>query len=115
MLVQHPSSGDRPKARRPGYIPAASAEEDERQQAEEVRQLKSFARMRKRLLRAEKIKQKEWISRFENLYAAIHPKNTWQERVYNFSVFYADFGTDWIKFCLQEMPSGDSELLIVVI
>lgn len=84
-------------------------------QAEEVRQLKSFARMRKRLLRAEKIKQKEWISRFENLYAAIHPKNTWQERVYNFSVFYADFGTDWIKFCLQEMPSGDSELLIVVI
>lgn len=83
--------------------------------AEKTRQLKSFKRMRKRLLHAEKIKQNELMERLEKLFAEIHPAKIWQERVFNFSVFYADFGIEWIDFCLREMPADQSELLIVAI
>ncbi|WP_312341019.1 bacillithiol biosynthesis cysteine-adding enzyme BshC [Chryseobacterium binzhouense] len=84
-------------------------------EAEEARQLKSFGRMKKRLLKAEKIKQKELLERLERLFLDIHPAKSWQERIYNFSVFYADFGNQWLEFCLEEMSLEDSNLIIVAI
>ena len=42
--------------------------------AEETRQLKSFQRMQKRLLRAEKIKQNEKLKRYEDVFIASHYK-----------------------------------------
>jgi len=83
--------------------------------AEEVRQMKSFARMKKRLLHAEKIKQSELLERLENLFLDVHPSKTWQERVYNFSVFFADYGYSWLETCLEEMVVQDSKLIIVAI
>lgn len=83
--------------------------------AEEVRQLKSFARMKKRLLHAEKIKQGELLERLENLFLDVHPSKNWQERVYNFSVFFADFGYSWLETCLEEMVVQESKLIIVAI
>lgn len=80
--------------------------------AEEVRQLKSLKNMQKRLLRAEKIKQAELIERLQNLYQEIHPASNWQERVYNFSVFYADEGKDWLETCLEETDATDSILIL---
>ena len=84
-------------------------------EAEETRQLRSFDRMKKRLLRAEKIKQSELVERLESLYFRIHPSGVWQERIYNFSVFYADEGNSWPKFCLDEMPVEKPELVIAVV
>ncbi|WP_162072675.1 bacillithiol biosynthesis cysteine-adding enzyme BshC [Chryseobacterium fistulae] len=83
--------------------------------AEEVRQLKSFKKMKKRLLYAEKIKQKELWERLENLFLDIHPSGIWQERIYNFSVFFADYGYEWLETCLKEMEIEQSKLIIVVI
>lgn len=83
--------------------------------AEEVRQLKSFKRMKKRLLHAEKIKQSELLERLENLFLDVHPSKTWQERVYNFSVFFADYGYSWLETCLEEMEITESKLIIVAI
>lgn len=83
--------------------------------AEKTRQLKSFHRMRKRLLRAEKIKQQEKLQRLENLFLTIHPGKTWQERVYNFAVFYADHGRDWLQTCYQQSATTAPELIIVSI
>lgn len=80
--------------------------------AEETRQLKSFDKMRKRLLRAEKIKQKEKLERLENLFLEIHPRGIWQERVYNFSVFYSDNGKKWLQNCYVEMSAANSELIV---
>lgn len=80
--------------------------------AEQTRQLKSFERMKKRLLRGEKIKQKEKLERLENLFLKIHPGNIWQERVYNFSIFYADYGKEWLQSCYEEMDVEKSELII---
>ncbi|MEN4759357.1 bacillithiol biosynthesis cysteine-adding enzyme BshC [Chryseobacterium sp. C39-AII1] len=83
--------------------------------AEEVRQLKSFKRLKKRLLHAEKIKQSEMLERLENLFLDVHPSKTWQERVYNFSVFFADYGYAWLENCWEEMVVQDSKLIIVAI
>lgn len=83
--------------------------------AEKTRQLKSFNRMKKRLLRAEKIKQSEILERLRNLFLQIHPSGIWQERVYNFSCFYAEEGHSWLQFCLNEMPIENPELVIAVI
>ncbi|MCJ7934353.1 MAG: bacillithiol biosynthesis cysteine-adding enzyme BshC [Chryseobacterium sp.] len=83
--------------------------------AEEVRQLKSFKRMKKRLLHAEKIKQSELLERLENLFLSVHPSKTWQERVYNFSVFFSDDGYSWLENCLEEMVVQESKLIIVAI
>lgn len=83
--------------------------------AEEIRQLKSFKRMKKRLLHAEKIKQNELLERLENLFLDVHPSKTWQERIYNFSVFFADQGYSWLETCLEEMVVQESKLIIVAI
>ncbi len=83
--------------------------------AEEKRQLKSFERFRKRLLRAEKIKQNELIERLENVFLEIHPAKVWQERVFNFSVWYSDFGRDWLKSCYENMTVEESQLITIVI
>lgn len=98
----------------------ASAETTEKSfgnmvKAEEVRQLKSFKRMKKRLLHAEKIKQNELLERLENLFLDVHPSKTWQERVFNFSVFFSDEGYSWLENCLEEMVVQDSKLIIVAI
>ncbi|WP_080777716.1 bacillithiol biosynthesis cysteine-adding enzyme BshC [Chryseobacterium phocaeense] len=83
--------------------------------AEEVRQLKSFKRMKKRLLHAEKIKQGELLERLEKLFLDVHPSKTWQERVYNFSVFFSDYGYSWLENCWEEMVVQESKLIIVAI
>lgn len=83
--------------------------------AEKTRQLKSFDRMKKRLLRAEKIKQKEKLERLENVFLEVHPGKVWQERTYNFSVFYADLGKEWIDRCYDGMEVEHSELIIFTV
>lgn len=80
--------------------------------AEKTRQLKSFDRMEKRLLRAEKIKQNEKITRLQDLFLRVHPGNAWQERSYNFSVFYAQYGKEWLYNCYEGIQVKESELII---
>lgn len=83
--------------------------------AEEVRQLKSFKRLKKRLLYAEKIKQNELLERLETLFLDVHPAKTWQERIFNFSVFFADYGYEWLEMIVEEMEVEQSKLIIVAI
>lgn len=68
--------------------------------------------MKKRLLRAEKVKQQEKLHQLERLFLKIHPSGIWQERIFNFSVFYADNGKDWLQNCYREMSSENSDLII---
>lgn len=82
-------------------------------EAEETRQLKSFNRMEKRLLRAEKIKNSELIKRLEQLFLEIHPGKTWQERVFNFSAFYREFGKEFFTEIYKQMNVEKSELIIL--
>ncbi|WP_407403397.1 bacillithiol biosynthesis cysteine-adding enzyme BshC [Chryseobacterium sp.] len=83
--------------------------------AEEVRQLKSFKRLKKRLLKAEKVKQSELLERLEMLFLEVHPAKTWQERIFNFSMFFSDNGYSWLDACLKEMDVAESKLIIIAI
>ena len=83
--------------------------------AEQTRQLKSYKRMHKRLLRAEKIKQSEKVGRMESLFLKIHPGKNWQERIYNFSIFYADFGKNWLQNCYSEIDVDKSGINVIQI
>lgn len=82
-------------------------------EAEETRQLKSFERMRKRLLRAERIKQSDHINFLQTLYYDIHPSGNWQERVINFSNFFSENGAQWLDNCYQEMDVVNSVLILM--
>ncbi|RZJ41227.1 MAG: bacillithiol biosynthesis BshC, partial [Chryseobacterium sp.] len=62
-----------------------------------------------------KIKQKELLERLEKLFLNVHPAKTWQERIFNFSTFFADYGYDWLEACLEEMEVEQSKLIIVAI
>ena len=83
--------------------------------AEEKRQLRSFDKMEKRLLRAEKIKHHEKLDRLEQLFLVVHPGKNWQERVFNFSVFYSEFGRDWLQNCYLQMEVEKSGVNILMI
>ncbi|MCW2464630.1 bacillithiol biosynthesis cysteine-adding enzyme BshC [Elizabethkingia anophelis] len=83
--------------------------------AEEVRQLKSFERMHKRLLRAEKIVQADLYQRYNQLYEVVNPAGVWQERKINFSNFYAENGRDWLKTCYENIEVAHPELTVVVL
>lgn len=82
-------------------------------EAEEKRQLKSFEKFRKRLLKAEKIVHAEKIEQLEKLYLEIHPAGKWQERTLNFSVFFSEEGQLWIDNCYQQIDVDNSQLIIV--
>lgn len=84
-------------------------------EAEETRQLKSFNRMRKRLIKAYRIKEQNYIERVEKLKKDIHPYGVWQERIYNFTEFYSLYGKDWLDSCYQYLNVDSSELIIVEI
>ena len=49
------------------------------------------------------------------LYIDIHPKGIWQERVYNYSVFYAQNGRKWIEECYDKMDVENSCISISII
>ena len=83
--------------------------------AEKTRQLKSFEKMKKRLLRAEKIVQADLYQRCNKLYEEVNPGGTWQERKLNFSGFYADEGKLWLDKVYDNTNVNKSELIVLVL
>ena len=81
--------------------------------AEEKRQQKSYERLRKRLLKAERLQREAMQRRLEKLYREIHPGGTWQERRENFSTFYAMYGKAWLDGVLAAAPADCSGLLLI--
>jgi hypothetical protein len=48
----------------------------------------------------------------QDLFLKVHPGGVWQERIFNFSVFYADYGRQWIEDCYEAIDVQKSELII---
>lgn len=84
-------------------------------EAEQTRQLKSFQRMKKRLIKAQRIKHHEYLERVEKVKEEIHPLGTWQERIFNFSQFYSVYGKSWIDSCYKLINVENLELNIIEI
>lgn len=80
--------------------------------AEKARQTRSLLRMKKRLARAERIRQKDRYQSLENLYENWHPTGIWQERLLNFSEFYRLKGADWLIEVYEILNPHKAELII---
>lgn len=64
--------------------------------AQEVKQLKGLEKLEKRLLKAQKRKLQDEVSRIANLQQELFPNKGLQERHHNFSEFYLEYGDDLI-------------------
>ncbi|WP_018675101.1 bacillithiol biosynthesis cysteine-adding enzyme BshC [Riemerella columbina] len=80
--------------------------------AEQTRQLKSYDKMKKRLLKAERIKHTEQLEYLMRLNEKLSPNKKWQERQYNFSVFYKTLGGQWLKTCYDEISVENSMMIV---
>ncbi|MDT0645269.1 bacillithiol biosynthesis cysteine-adding enzyme BshC [Zunongwangia sp. F260] len=69
--------------------------------AQEVKQLKGLDHLEKRLLKAQKRKLKDEVTRIANLQNALFPNGALQERQTNFSEFYAEFGEQLIPALVE--------------
>ncbi len=71
--------------------------------AQEKKQLKGLSNLEKRFLKAEKRKHKAQIEKALSLQSALFPNANLQERVLNFSTFYALYGDDFVDKLKSEL------------
>ena len=71
--------------------------------AQEVKQLKGLKNLEKRLLKAQKRKLSDQITRAEALQEAFFPRQNLQERSLNFSEFYEIYGSKFIQQLFTEL------------
>lgn len=80
--------------------------------AQRVKQLKGMTKMEQRLVKAEKKKNSERVERIENIYSELFPKGNLQERVMNFSDFYIEYGSGFIREIYQEIHPFEFRFII---
>lgn len=81
--------------------------------AQQKMQLNGLNKINKRFHKAERLKYNEYISNFEKLYMEIFPYNQWQERIVNFSEYYANMGTDFFDLIYSNINEFESVISIV--
>lgn len=65
--------------------------------AQEYKQIKGLKKLEKRLLKAEKKRQENLVSRITTLQNELLPNNSLEERQRNFSEYYLEYGNDFIN------------------
>ncbi len=83
--------------------------------AQEVKQLKGLDKLEKRLLKAEKKKMIEQVTRIELLQNELFPNYTLEERQRNFSEYYQEYGKELIVKLFESLKPLDLKFTIVVI
>lgn len=71
--------------------------------AQEVKQLKGLENLEQRLLKAQKRKLQDEVSRIADLQNELFPNKSLQERQSNFSEFYLEYGNDLIPTLIQNL------------
>jgi uncharacterized protein YllA (UPF0747 family) len=72
-------------------------------QAQEKKQLNGIEKLEKRLLKAQKRKLSEKVSRITTLQNQLFPKGSLQERYANFSEFYLEYGAELIEILVESL------------
>ena len=80
--------------------------------AQEKKQLKGLDHLEKRLLKAQKRKLKDHVSRMVSLQNALFPEMGLQERNRNFAEFYMELGEDWATLLLDGLNALDLRFTI---
>ncbi|TRZ75632.1 MAG: bacillithiol biosynthesis cysteine-adding enzyme BshC [Chitinophagaceae bacterium] len=80
-----------------------------------VQAQKKLALLEKKMIRAEKRKQKTSIDRIQAIKGSLFPKNSVQERVDNFSVWVGAYGWDWVEAVLENSTTLNPCFTIITI
>lgn len=81
--------------------------------AQEVKQLKGLDHLEKRLLKAQKKKLADEVSRMVDIQNELFPSQSLQERTTNFSVFYKDYGHTLINRLFEYQEPLKGEFLVL--
>ncbi len=81
--------------------------------AEEVKQLKGLDHLEKRLLKAQKRKLKDEVSRITALQNELFPNKSLQERQANFSEMYLEYGEDLIPALIENLNPLELQFKII--
>jgi bacillithiol biosynthesis cysteine-adding enzyme BshC len=80
----------------------------------EARSLKALQELEKKMLRAEKRKYADLQRQLEKLKSALFPNNGLQERVENFSLFYAKWGKGFIEQLYKHSLALEQEFTVLI-
>ena len=83
--------------------------------AQEIKQLKGLESLEKRLLKAQKRKLADYVSRMTDLQNELFPNQSLQERQSNFSEFYLEHGELLIKKLSESLQPLKSEFSIITL
>ena len=83
--------------------------------AQERKQIKGLEHLEKRLLKAQKRKYAQEISRVTRIKNEIFPKENLQERISNFSEYYLAYGSSLIESLSKETSPLDGAFKIIVL
>ncbi|WP_442845189.1 bacillithiol biosynthesis cysteine-adding enzyme BshC [Leeuwenhoekiella sp. H156] len=81
--------------------------------AQEVKQLKGLDNLEKRLLKAQKRKLSDHVQRFTLIQNELFPAQNLQERVFNFSEFYAEYGADLLPQLFEALDPLDYRFTVI--
>ena len=81
--------------------------------AQEVKQLKGLDVLEKRLLKAQKRKLKDHVTRIAALQNELFPQQNLQERITNFSEFYLEYGEELIEILKNNLDPLSLEFTIL--
>jgi bacillithiol biosynthesis cysteine-adding enzyme BshC len=83
--------------------------------AQERKQIKGLENLEKRLLKAEKIRQKELVERITTLQNQLFPNQSLEERQRNFSEYYLEYGNTFIDALKNSLKPLELEFTILEI
>jgi len=81
--------------------------------AQERKQIKGLENLEKRLLKAEKKRLYERLTRLEHLQEELFPQGTLEERKRNFALYYEKYGEDFKTAILEHMSPLAMEFLVL--
>jgi len=81
--------------------------------AEQQKQLNSFEKLEKKLLKSEKKKHEDALNQITQLKAKLFPNNSLQERYDNFIPFYLKHGENFIEILQKELSPLDAKFVIL--
>ncbi len=81
--------------------------------AQEKKQLNGLDTLEKRLLKAQKRKYAEELSRLKELQDALFPNQSLEERTKNFSEYYLEFGTQLIPMLLEAQDPLNNHFTVI--
>ncbi len=81
--------------------------------AQEVKQLKGLENLEKRLLKAQKRKLADQVTRMTDIQNELFPNQSLQERNFNFSEIYLEYGEALIPMLFEELQPLNTEFLVL--